>query len=206
MDSPSSGTRERILAAAEALFAEHGFAGTSLRRVTGAAGVNLAAVHYHFGSKDGLVEAVLRRRLDPLNEQRLSHLEALESRGEPELEEVLGAFIEPALALALDGPGGSAFVRLLAHAYANRDAGLRQFLSENYGHVLKRFADLFAALLPQLGREALFWRLDLVTGALTYVMADFGISKRRSAESQRRHREQATRYLVNFAAAGMRQP
>lgn len=204
--SPATSTRERILGSAEALFADHGFAGASLRRVTAAAGVNLAAVNYHFGSKDRLIEAVLRRRLDPLNAQRMARLAELEGRPDTTLEDLLGAFIRPALALALDEAGGSAFVRLLAYAYAGQHGELREFLSAHYGPVLKRFAQAFAALLPHLDREALSWRLDLVAGALTYLMADFGLSKRRADEDLHRHREQAERYLIHFAAAGMRQP
>ncbi len=202
--SPLS-TKQRILGAAENLFADHGFAGASLRRVTSAAGVNLAAVNYHFGSKDKLIEEVFRRRLDQLNTERLHSLERLENRADTNLEQVLDAFIAPALALALDSRGGGAFVRVLARAYADQDENLRQFLSENYGHVLKRFAQEFARLLPDLPKEDLYWRLDIVAGALTYAMADFGLSKRREGVSEAEHREQTRNHLVRFAAAGMRE-
>src|SRR4030095_1134131 len=71
-DTPrSSATKDKILDAAEALFMEHGFEATTLRQITAAASVNLAAVHYHFGSKEELFEAVLTRRLDPMNQERL---------------------------------------------------------------------------------------------------------------------------------------
>jgi AcrR family transcriptional regulator len=77
--SPSFSTRERILGVAEALFARHGFDGASLRQVTAAAKVNLAAVNYHFGSKESLIEEVFRRRLDELNRQRLASLAAVQA-------------------------------------------------------------------------------------------------------------------------------
>ena len=202
--SPLS-TKQRILGAAENLFANHGFAGASLRRVTAEAGVNLAAVNYHFGSKDKLIEEVFRRRLDELNANRIKGLEAIENQPDTSLEDVLDAFISPALALALDNKGGGAFVRVLARAYADQDENLRQFLSENYGHVLKRFAQEFARLLPKLPKEDLYWRLDIVAGALTYAMADFGLSKRREGDSETEHREQTRKHLVRFAAAGMRE-
>lgn len=195
-------TKQRILEAAETLFARHGFAGASLRQVTSAANVNLAAVNYHFGSKDKLIEEVFRRRLDELNTRRLKALEALD--GNATLEDALAAFIRPALDLAHEGEGGGAFVRVLARAYAEHNDQLRKFLSENYGHVLKQFAKVFSQQLPDLDREELYWRLDIVAGALTYAMADFGIIQRRAEVSERQHREQAIQHLIRFAAAGLR--
>src|SRR3954469_6513752 len=76
---PPHETRTRILNAAEELFMQHGFEGTSMRLLTSSAGVNLAAVNYHFGSKDALIEAVFRRRLDPMNAARIAALEALQA-------------------------------------------------------------------------------------------------------------------------------
>lgn len=204
MSRASLSTKQRILNAAEKLFADYGFAGASLRRVTSDAAVNLAAVNYHFGSKERLIEEVFRRRLDELNISRIKSLDAIEGKSETTLEELIGAFTNPALALALDTRGGSAFVRVLARAYADQDERLRKFLSDNYGHVLKRFALEFARLLPHLDKEALYWRLDIVTGALTYVMADFGLNKRREGVTETEHRQQAQAYLTQFAAAGMR--
>ena len=145
MNAPHFSTKERILGAAETLFARHGFAGASLRQVTAAANVNLAAVNYHFGSKDNLIEEVFRRRLDELNARRLDALERRAGRPTRRtLEDVLGAFIRPALELSLDTAGGHAFMRVLARAYAEHDERLRKFLSDNYGHVLREFAALSA--------------------------------------------------------------
>ncbi|MGH8117970.1 MAG: TetR/AcrR family transcriptional regulator [Rhodanobacteraceae bacterium] len=202
-DTPFS-TRQRILGAAEALFAERGFAGASLRQVTAAAKVNLAAVNYHFGSKDNLIEELFRRRLDELNGRRLERLTKLETDGNASLESVLDAFITPALELSLDHTGGSVFMRVLARAFAEHDTHLRKFLSDNYGHVLKDFATALARLLPELDREELYWRLDIAVGALTYAMADFGMIRRRIGESERSHREQMARHLTHFTAAGLR--
>src|SRR6185437_8380859 len=180
-------------------------AGASLRQVTAAAKVNLAAVNYHFGSKDRLIEEVFRRRLDELNARRLAALKRVVSGPDPQLTEVLAAFIKPALELSLDREGGSAFVRVLARAYAEHNERLRKFLSDNYGHVLKEFAVAFARLLPKLGKEELYWRLDIVAGALTYAMADFGVIKRRTGQSERDFRERAAQHLIRFAAAGLQQ-
>jgi AcrR family transcriptional regulator len=201
-DTPPFSTRQRILAAAEELFAEHGFAGTSLRQVTAAAKVNLAAVNYHFGSKDKLIEEVFRRRLDELCRNRLERL--VELGANATLESLLDAFITPALELSLNQRGGALFMRVLARALAEHNTRLRKFLSDNYGYVLKDFAAAFAILLPRLGKEELYWRLDIAVGALTYAMADFGMIQRRSDETGRAHREQMTRHLIDFAAAGLR--
>jgi AcrR family transcriptional regulator len=197
-------TKERILGAAETLFARHGFAGASLRQVTAAANVNLAAVNYHFGSKDNLIEEVFRRRLDELNARRQAALAAAIASEAPTLEGVLGAFIRPALELSLDPSGGHAFMRVLARAYAEHDERLRKFLSDNYGHVLREFAAAFGRLLPHLDKEELYWRLDFITGALTHSMADFGPMKRRGQISEEAHRERAAEHLIRFAIAGLR--
>ncbi|HEX7370899.1 MAG TPA: TetR/AcrR family transcriptional regulator [Rhodanobacteraceae bacterium] len=197
-------TRQRILEAAELLFAERGFAGASLRQVTAAARVNLAAVNYHFGSKDNLVEEVFRRRLDELSRRRLAQLAEIEKSGSASLEDILDAFITPALELSLDRKGGSVFMRVLARAFAEHNSNLRTFLSDNYGFVLKEFAAAFARLLPKLDKQELYWRIDIAVGALTYAMADFGMIQRRSGESERQHREQMARHLIHFTAAGLR--
>ncbi|MBB5014942.1 TetR family transcriptional regulator [Rehaibacterium terrae] len=197
-------TKERILGAAEELFAQFGFAGTSLRQVTSRADVNIAAVNYHFGSKENLVNEVFRRRLDELSENRLKALKAALTESPGSLEAILAAFIEPALALTLDRHGGSAFVRVLARAYAEKNDRLRKFLSDNYGHVLRDFAKAIAACLPGLGKEELYWRLDFTAGALTYAMADFGLIKRPAGVSEQQHCERAARELIRFAAAGLR--
>lgn len=203
-DNPQFSTRQRILGAAEELFAERGFAAASLRQVTAAAKVNLAAVNYHFGSKNNLIEEVFRRRLDELSRRRLERLAAIAKSDTTTLESLLDAFITPALELSLDREGGSVFMRVLARAFAEHNSILRKFLSDNYGYVLKDFAVAFARLLPQLDKEELYWRLDIAVGALTYAMADFGMIKRRSGESERTHREQMAKHLIHFTAAGLR--
>ena len=104
----------------------------------------------------------------------------------------------------MDAAGGAAFVRVLARAYAEHDERLRKFLSDNYGHVLREFAGAFSSLLPKLGKDELYWRLDIVAGALTYAMADFGVIKRKNHVSEQSHREQSAQHLVRFAAAGLR--
>jgi len=203
VNSPHFSTKQRILDSAEALFARHGFAGASLRQVTASANVNLAAVNYHFGSKENLINEVFRRRLDDLNSQRQQALQAVTARPGYTLEDVLDAFVRPALALSQDNKGGAGFVRVLARAYAEHNEQLRKFLHDNYGPALKEFAAAFARLLPHLDKQELYWRLDIVSGALTYAMADFGMIKRRGI-SEQQHRDLSAEHLIRFAAAGLR--
>lgn len=204
LNNPTS-TKERILAAAEALFAQRGFDGASLRQLTASAGVNLAAVNYHFGSKEKLVEQVFKRRLDALNQHRLAELDKIAGRPGTTLEDVLAAYIRPALELSHEG-NGSLFMRVLARAFAEHDDTLRQFLSENYGHVMRQFTAEFARLLPHLEKAELYWRIDLVTGALTHAMSGFGMIQRKDNVSEQQHREQTAAHLIRFAAAGLSHP
>ena len=204
MSKTQFSTKERILDAAETLFAQYGFGGTSLRQVTSQADVNIAAVNYHFGSKENLVNEVFRRRMDEMSAQRLAQLARAAEEHPGDLEAILAAFVEPALAMAQDRHGGGAFIRVIARAYAEKNDGLRRFLSEQYGHVLRDFAKAIAACMPGLSKEELYWRLDFLAGALTYAMADFGMIKRPAGVSEVEHRKRAAQELIRFAAAGFK--
>lgn len=204
MSKAQFSTKERILDAAETLFAQYGFGGTSLRQVTSQADVNIAAVNYHFGSKENLVNEVFRRRMDEMSGQRLARLRAAIEADAVDLEGILAAFVEPPLAMAQDRHGGGAFIRVIARAYAEKNDSLRRFLSEQYGHVLREFAKAIAGCMPGLSKEELYWRLDFLAGSLTYAMADFGMIKRPVGVSEQEHRQRAARELIRFAAAGFK--
>ncbi len=171
----ASATKTRLLDAAEALFLEHGFEATSLRAITAAAGVNLAGVNYHFGSKEELFQAVLTRRLDPMNQARLDLLSRMEQDAPTAplaCEKILAALFIPALNLARDPErGGKNFLRLLGRAYADPAPFIRQFLSEQYAVMIARFKAAFARALPDLPRKELSWRLHFLMGALSYTLA-----------------------------------
>src|SRR3954469_5785715 len=125
---PPHETRTRILDVAEELFMLHGFEGTSMRVLTAKAGVNLAAVNYHFGSKDALIEALFRRRLDPMNSARIAELERLESESAgrpPAAEALIRAFVGRSLRLMEDKSGGRNFIRLLGRTYTEPTKPMR---------------------------------------------------------------------------------
>src|SRR3546814_11362560 len=167
MTNTQFSTKDRILGAAEELFAQHGFSGTSLRQVTSRADVNIAAVNYHFGSKENLVTEVFRRRMDEMSAQRLAQLRPAQEQAPGELEPILAAFVEPALALAPDRNGGGAFIRVIARAYAQNNDGLRTFLSEPYAHVLPDFARAIAHCAPALTKAPLHSPLAFLVGPPT---------------------------------------
>ncbi|HSH27442.1 MAG TPA: TetR family transcriptional regulator, partial [Wenzhouxiangella sp.] len=189
-------TRDRILDAAERLFAEQGFHLTTLRQITQAAGANLAAVNYYFGSKQELIRAIFRRRLDALNAARLARLDAIErERDRPDLEAVLDAFVQPALEFTQGGDAeGQRFMQLLLRAFADRDTALHDAMRQEYAHVMRRFADAVSAALPHADHARLRHQLDFIVGALTLTMAESALKDTRIIAAE----------LAHFAAAGLR--
>ena len=206
-------TKTKILDVAEALFMTHGFEGTSLRSITASAGVNLAAVNYHFGSKEELFEAVLTRRLDPMNQRRVDLLAALERESAPHgvaCDRILAALFIPALELARDRErGGTNFLRLLGRAYADPAPFIRHFLSDQYAPMIERFKAAFGRALPDLPPRELSWRLHFMMGALSYTLAGTDalkliaeIAPGEGAASD----EQLLRRLAPFLLAGLMSP
>ena len=193
----SVSTRDRILDTAERLFAKQGFHVATLRQITQNAGVNLAAVNYHFGSKQALMRAIFKRRLDALNTARMYQLDQALENNPPELEEVLDAFVQPALAFTRGGDAeGQRFMQLLLRAFADRDTDLHQAMRQEYAHVMRRFADAIARALPDADPERLRQQLDFIVGALTLTMAESALKDTRIIADE----------LVRFAAAGLRAP
>jgi AcrR family transcriptional regulator len=205
-------TKNRMLDAAEALFMEHGFEATSLRQITALAEVNLAAVSYHFGSKEELFQSVLTRRLDPMNRERIALLTRFEREVAPEVlscERILTAMFIPALELARDRErGGQNFLRLLGRAYADPAPFIRRFLSEQYAVMIARFKAAFARALPELPKKELSWRLHFVMGALSYTLAGTDALKLIAALSPREagNDEVLLLRLAPFLVAGLKAP
>ncbi len=198
-------TRDRILDAAEELFAEQGFA-SSLRNITSSAGVNLAAVNYHFGSKEELIRELFARRLGPLNEERLELLDRAESAsgGTPPLEEIVNAFVGPALRMSHD-PRGAIFMRLFGHTMSQRDDRILRMFTDQLRVVIERFSAALARALPHLGREEILWRMLFMVGSMAHTMA---LSDKFPSISgglcQAADVETTLRRLVPFVAGGLR--
>jgi AcrR family transcriptional regulator len=211
-------TRRRILDAAERLFLEHGFDGTSLRMLTTAAGVNLAAVNYHFGGKEELFREMLAARFDPLNRERtalLADYERAAAGRALECDTLLNALFAPTLRLAREAKQRGVrtdFLRLLGRAYVDPSPVLRRFLSERYAPMAARFKDAFARTLPELPKRELSWRLHFMMGALAYTMAGTDAWKLIAALSTEKAAgpEEGDalllRRLAPFLAAGLKAP
>jgi AcrR family transcriptional regulator len=172
---PQHETCTRILDAAEELFMQHGFEGTSMRHLTSRAGVNLAAVNYHFGSKDALIEAVFRRRLDPMNAARIAALEELEKdAGARPLdpETIIRAFVGPSLRLIEDAKGGGRnFIRLLGRTYTEPTKTVRALIGQMYAPAMQRYKSALERALPQMSGDELIWRMHFMFGTLAYTLA-----------------------------------
>ena len=172
---PPHETRTRILDAAEELFMQHGFEGTSMRVLTSKAEVNLAAVNYHFGSKDALIEALFRRRLDPMNSARIAELDRLETdAGGRALspEAIIRAFVGPSLRLMEDArDGGRNFIRLLGSVYVRPSKPTRLVIGQLYAKVMERYKLALQRALPHMALEELVWRMHFMFGTLSYTLA-----------------------------------
>jgi len=172
---PPHETRTRILDAAEELFMQHGFEATSMRQLTAQAGANLAAVNYHFGSKDALIEAVFRRRLDAMNASRIAELDRLEkdNGGRPLTpQQIIGAFVGVSLRMIEDAKsGGRNFIRLLGRTYTDPQKHIRSLIGQLYAPAMSRFKAAFERALPQMPGDELVWRMHFMFGTLAYTLA-----------------------------------
>jgi AcrR family transcriptional regulator len=168
-------TRERILDVAERLFMAYGYDGTSMRQITGEAGVNLAAVNYHFGSKESLIQEVFRRRLDWLNEERMRVLDRLEAEagGQPVKPSlIVDAFFGTLLRMAEDEDrGGMTFLRLLGRTLTEPSEFIRAFLAHEYKVVMDRFKEALFRALPEVPKAEIVWRFHFMLGATSYAIA-----------------------------------
>mgnify|MGYP002776035193 FL=1 len=168
-------TRERILDAGERLFMAHGYEGTSMRQITGEAGVNLAAVNYHFGSKESLMQEVFRRRLDWLNEERMRALDALEAEAAGQAlkpSAIVDAFFGTLLRMAGDeNRGGMTFLRLLGRTLTEPSEFIRAFLAHEYQAVMDRYKEALFKALPEVPKAEIVWRFHFMLGATSYAIA-----------------------------------
>ncbi len=205
-------TRERILGATESLFMDHGYSATSLRAITARARVNLAAVNYHFGSKQALIREVFGRRLGPLNAARIAQLDELEAKagGRPlAIEQIIEAIVVPALLVGKDPLArGAVFMRLLGRAFAEPAETLRDILPGQYRQVVIRFKQALVRALPDMPDQELTWRMHFMFGTLSYAMAGNDALKLiatcnlEGAEDA----EAIMHRLIPFLAAGLQAP
>ena len=166
-------TKRKILDAAESLFADKGFNGTSLREITSLAEVNLAAVNYHFGSKKELIKAVMSRYLDELAPKLESALKVIgQQEHQPTLKDVFSTFTAPLLSLNVFRENGTAiFLQLIGRGYTDSQGFLRWFITTQYPGVINYFVQAVHKAYPELTAEDIFWRLHFVMGTVVFTMS-----------------------------------
>jgi AcrR family transcriptional regulator len=191
-------TKTRILDAAEKLFADKGFYATSLRDITAEAEVNLAAVNYHFQSKDSLIDAVIARRIAPINRRRLELLDA--AGPHPSLEQIVEAFVAPLLERDI-----SPLLPMLGRVLASPDLVLFRLFKKHSALVGERFRKALEAALPSLSATERMWRLLFMAGSLAYSLSlSHVIGELTEGVCDPTDRKDVTARLVRFVAAGFR--
>ena len=172
-------TAGRILDAAEKLFAQNGYHNTSMRKITAEADVNLAAINYHFGSKEALLEEVFKRRLIPLNAIRSEAMdsvknEARNSGRSPAAADVLRAFVEPTVRFCCLEPGASHFSALVGRSMSDADATFRTIFYQYILPLFKQMSALLSESLPDISPQKVFLRLQFAIGATSHTMRLLG--------------------------------
>ncbi len=204
-------TQERILETAEQLFARRGFETTSLRHITKEARVNLAAVNYHFGSKEGLLKELLRMRIVPMNEKRRSMLEAFRFQNSTQpvpLENVFEAFLRPFFGTG--SPGGDSeglFLRMMGRLSAEKPGFMESIYQEHFRDIQELFINAIKEARPNLREEEVFWRFHF---ALTLMLSSMTQRQRLKISSHGRCQtddiEGLIERLIAFICAGFQSP
>jgi AcrR family transcriptional regulator len=192
-------TKTRILDAAEKLFGNKGFDATSLRDITTEAGVNLAAVNYHFQSKDSLIEATILRNAGPVNDKRLAMLDAAGPK--PTIDQILEAFVGPVLEQDFEP-----MAPLMARVLASPEIMQRVF-KQLIESMSRRFTEAIASALPELSQTELMWRLHFTAGAMAHTVTRAQVMRDLfGGVLDFKDRKLLIARLVRFASAGFRAP
>lgn len=200
-------TRDLILNAAEQLFSKHGFYGVTIREVAREAGVDTALVHYYFGAKRELFDAVFLRRAEVWNNERVDGINryATEMGDAMTLEGLFEAFLRPPFQWSMKGgPGWKHYSALVAQTNANPTFG-GETMARYYDPAIRRLIELIKRVLPEAREVDLYWAYHNLSGALTLTLGETGRLDRLSGGLCRSgDLETAGDYMVRFAAAGFR--
>ncbi|GAQ00007.1 TetR/AcrR family transcriptional regulator [Leptolyngbya sp. NIES-2104] len=203
--TPSTDTKTQIITVAQRLFAEQGFAGTTLRNVVSEAGVNLAAVHYHFGSKEELFRAVVAQLARPVVERELSLLADLKAKPEvPSVEDILTALLKPNLEMLCQDEE-TQFVRSQFMGRCRTEPKpIQSIANEEFAAATEAFLDVLQRVLPEQSRSHLRWKFDLVIAVLVRVQTEAGQPHALLKSSDPSEIQATTEQLVKFLSPGMR--
>lgn len=172
-DARGEATRQRILDAAQKLFSQHGTNGVSLRAITSEAGANSAAANYHFGSKQGLLEAVFARHAAGIAAEREAMLrDCRDEPGRPPLlNQIVRAFLEPGMR---GRHGGGGFARFRGRMLAEDSEQTRDLFARHFNDSTGQFLDALRDALPDMPESELYWRFHVMLGAMVYTLANPG--------------------------------
>ena len=166
--------KQTILDAAESLFARHGFYGVTTRQVAAEAGVDTALIHYYFGAKRELFDAVFLRRAEILNQARIASMDAYEAAGAMTVEGVIAAFIDPLLRISQEGgPGWKSYFALVAQVN-NTPAWGGETMTRFFDPVVHRLVETLKAVRPQAEYRDLYWCYQFLTGAMMLALSETG--------------------------------
>ncbi len=207
---PQSESKRRLLDAAEQLFAERGFESVSVRDVTKLANANVAAVNYHFGSREGLIALVVARYITPVNDERTMRLDALEKKWPGKvvpLEELIDAFVRPLAGLVRKSElSEQMFCKLMGRVFSLQGQALPPIVEEQMKMLADRFIKAFGRALPGLSQEELVWRIHFVVGSVIHMLLNQEMLHRLSSgASGNPGMEGVIGRLVRFASAGLRE-
>jgi AcrR family transcriptional regulator len=204
VSSSSADTKEQIITVAERLFAELGFAGTTLRNVVSEAGVNLAAVSYHFGSKEELFRAVVARFAHPVIEQELRLLSELQAAPKlPSVEDILTVVLKPSLEILTQDQDTLMQAQFMGRCRMEPKP-IQRIANEEFAVVTEACLDLLQRVLPDQSRSQLYWKFDLVIASLIRVLTEAGQPHSLLKSNRPEDIQATTQKLVQFLSPGMR--
>jgi AcrR family transcriptional regulator len=201
----SHDSKNKILDAAETLFAENGFEATSMRSITSLAGVNLASVNYYFGSKDNLIVEVLSRAIRPLNAQRISLLEKeLQHYGNlpVPLPKVLNALLRPCLEVSFD-PSREKTFQLLGRSLSEEGNFIEKIIEKEWVPIVSRFMTVLKPSLPDVPEEEIYWRMHFTVGAMIHSSCHHKDLTHLSSGLCKMDLESTLARLITYTSAGL---
>ena len=203
-NATTAGTKTQILDATEHLIAEKAFAGTTLRSIASAAGVNLAAVHYHFGSKEDLFRAVVQRIAKPVVARQLDMLNQLKQKTVvPSVEDLLTAFLTPPLEFISGGASPGIVQAQFMGRCRTEPEPVQSIAREEFSASAELFLDVLQRALPNQSRSQLEWKLDIVIAALIQVQMQAGKPNALLQSNRPKDIQETISNLVTFMAHGM---
>jgi len=208
-EAPGGGaTATTLLDVAERLFASDGIATVSLRQIVIAAGQgNLSAAHYHFGSRQGLIRAVVDRRMRTVDAIRHRRLDAIEAAGRAgELHAIVGAAVETLAEVVRGTPWGPDYLRVLAQALFDTDMRLLESTDPSLRSGIERARAMARRLLPALPQASFDGRVAIVHHETVYALARWVDRHGPVDDTNRRGYRAMVRGLVEFMSAGLGAP